>query len=164
MANQSTITIYTDGASRGNPGPGGWGAVLIHEASGAIKHLAGAVPDASNNKMELLAAIQALKALRRPGQTVVIFSDSRYLIDAFQKGWITTWIEKGWRNSKNKPVKNTGLWKELLILTKQHSVTFKWVAGHNGHTHNEAADRLATGAADYLARTGEVGQWTRRIS
>ena len=97
MAKQSTITIYADGASKGNPGAGGWGAVLIHETSGAVKHIAGAVPDASNNGVELLAAISALKALRSPGQTVVIFSDSKYLTNAFQKNWIANWIENGWR-------------------------------------------------------------------
>jgi len=156
------IVAYTDGASKGNPGAGGWGVVLHHEATGAIRHIAGAAPNTTNNAMELLAAIQALISLKAPGE-IVIYTDSKYLCDGWN-AWLPGWIEKGWRNSRNKPVKNAELWQALVEAAKPHRVTIAWLRGHNGHDGNEDADRLASGAAEYHAQTGETGPWSRRIA
>jgi len=136
------VHIFTDGACSGNPGPGGWGAILRygrHE-----KRLSGFSPHTTNNRMELLAAIRALEALKRPCR-VVITTDSGYLKDGITK-WIHGWIDKGWKKANGKPVLNVDLWKRLLELTKRHQVTWKWVRGHSGHPENELADQLATGA------------------
>ncbi len=161
MAKQKVLA-FTDGASKGNPGPGGWGVVLRHEASGAIKHIAGAAPSMTNNAAELLAAIHALQALRAPCE-ILITTDSRYLADCYHK-WLPGWVAKGWRNSRNKTVRNLELWQALLEAAKDHSVTIVWVRAHNGHAGNEEADRLASGAARHFAQTGQIGPWARRIA
>jgi ribonuclease HI len=137
------VEIYTDGACLGNPGPGGWGALLRHGAF--EKELAGGEPETTNNRMELLAAIRALEALREPCR-VVLHTDSQYV----QKGiseWIGGWQRRGWKTADGKPVKNDDLWRELLAAQKPHTVDWRWVRGHSGHVENERVDQLARDAA-----------------
>ena len=134
------VTIFTDGACSGNPGPGGYAAILRYKEQ--EKEIFGALKETTNNRMELTAVIMALKTLREPCD-VEIFSDSKYVVDAFKKGWISNWQKNGWKTSNRKPVLNVDLWKELLILLKVHDVTFFWVKGHNAHPENERCDSLA---------------------
>lgn len=145
------VSIYTDGAARGNPdGPGGYGAVLHYvDGAGAVheKELSQGYVRTTNNRMELMAAIAGLEALKTSCD-VTLYSDSKYLVDAFNKHWIEGWIEKGWKRGKNEPVKNPDLWKRLLAVKEKHNVIFVWVKGHDGHEFNERCDRLATAAAD----------------
>ncbi len=145
------VTIYTDGAARGNPdGPGGYGAVLEYVDSKGelhVKELSAGYKKTTNNRMELMAVIRALECLNRPCQ-IDLHSDSKYVIDAFNQGWIYSWLKKGWKKSDNKPVKNIDLWKKLLELKQPHEITFHWVKGHDGHPQNERCDLLATTAAD----------------
>ena len=145
------VKIYTDGAARGNPdGPGGYGAVLQYiDTKGQLheRELSRGYMKTTNNRMELMAAIVGLEALNRPCQ-IQLYSDSKYLVDAFNQNWIDGWIKKGWKRGKNEPVKNVDLWKRLLEAMKIHNVTFTWVKGHAGHEMNERCDELATTAAD----------------
>ena len=141
------ITIYTDGACRGNPGKGGWGAVLLY--NGKQKELSGGDAMTTNNKMELTAAIEALSALKEPCE-VELYSDSKYLTDAVNKGWVYGWQKNNWIKSDKKPALNVDLWEKLLALMKVHHVTYIWVKGHNGTPYNERCDRLATAFADSL--------------
>lgn len=145
------VTIYTDGAARGNPdGPGGYGTVIhFTDAKGElhVREFSAGYKKTTNNRMELMAAIVGLEALTRPCD-VELISDSKYLTDAFNKNWIDGWIKKGWKRGKNEPVKNIDLWKRLLKAKEPHNVTFVWVKGHAGHEMNERCDELATGAAD----------------
>lgn len=145
------VKIYTDGAARGNPdGPGGYGTVLTYvdkEGSLHEKELSQGYTKTTNNRMELMAAIVGLEALKTPC-TVILYSDSKYLVDAFNQNWIDGWIKKGWKRAKNEPVKNQDLWIRLLNAKKQHDVSFVWVKGHDGHEYNERCDKLATSAAD----------------
>jgi ribonuclease HI len=141
------VEIYTDGACRGNPGPGGWGAILVYQ--GKEKELSGGERDTTNNRMELTAAIESLKALKEPCQ-VTLTSDSKYLVDGIQKGWAASWKKKGWKKSDNSPALNPDLWDELLTLTDRHEITWVWVRGHVGHPFNERCDALATAFADSL--------------
>ncbi len=145
------VTIYTDGSARGNPdGPGGYGAVLQYIDPKGILHereLSAGYERTTNNRMELMAAIAALEALNRPCE-VTLYSDSQYLVKAFQEHWIDAWIKKGWKRGKNEPVKNVDLWKRLLRVKEKHQVKFVWVKGHDGHEMNERCDKLATMAAD----------------
>ena len=137
---RKTVHLYTDGACSGNPGPGGWGAVLIYGE--ARKELSGGERDTTNNRMELTAAIQGLQALREPCR-VILTSDSRYLVDAVTKGWLRSWQRRGWKRGKNEPVLNVDLWQRLLPLLERHQVEFVWVRGHAGHPENECCDRMA---------------------
>ena len=137
-----TVTLYTDGACSGNPGPGGWGAIL--EYNGVEKELSGGESSTTNNRMELTAAIEGLKALKEPCK-VTLYSDSKYLVDAYCEGWIWGWEKTGFRNGK---VKNPDLWEKMLELTRIHEVSFVWGKGHNGHSYNERCDKLATDYAD----------------
>lgn len=137
---RKTVHLYTDGACSGNPGPGGWGAVLIYGE--ARKELSGGERDTTNNRMELTAAIQGLQALREPCR-VILTSDSRYLVDAVTKGWLRSWQRRGWKKAGNDPVLNVDLWQQLLPLLEQHQVEFVWVKGHAGHPENECCDRMA---------------------
>ena len=139
------VDIYTDGACRGNPGKGGWGAILVYE--GREKELSGGEALTTNNRMELLAAIEALSALKEPCE-VTLTSDSKYLVDAIEKGWAISWREKGWRRADKSPALNPDLWEKLLYLLETHKVTFVWVKGHVGHPYNERCDKLATTFAD----------------
>jgi len=133
------VDIYTDGACSGNPGPGGWGALLIY--AGTEKELCGGAADTTNNRMEMMAAIEALKALKRPCQ-VHLHTDSVYLRDGVTK-WVHGWKRNGWRTADKKPVKNQDLWQQLLSLIEAQQVTWHWVKGHSGHPENERADGLA---------------------
>lgn len=141
------VTIYTDGACRGNPGKGGWGAVLMY--GGKMKEMSGGDKETTNNKMELTAAIEALKALKEPCE-VELYSDSKYLTDAINQGWVYSWQKKGWKKSDGKPALNVDLWEQLLELMSIHKVTYIWVKGHNGTPYNERCDELATAFADSL--------------
>ena len=133
------VVIYTDGACSGNPGPGGWGAILMHGTT--EKELCGGEPATTNNRMELMAAIQALEALKRPSK-VTVHTDSKYVMDGLTK-WIHGWKKNGWKTADKKPVKNEDLWKRLDEANARHEVTWKWVKGHAGHELNEHADALA---------------------
>ncbi|WP_028387837.1 ribonuclease HI [Legionella fairfieldensis] len=143
-----TIEIYTDGACRGNPGPGGWGALLRHQ--GYEKILYGSETYTTNNRMELMAAIKALEALKRPCD-VDLYTDSQYVRQGMT-AWLFQWKKKGWLNSKKEPVKNADLWQLLDELAKKHKITWHWVRGHAGHPENERADALANQAIDELLR------------
>ncbi len=139
------VDIYTDGACRGNPGPGGWGAILVY---GSVeKELSGGEPLTTNNRMELMAAISAMEALREPCD-ITLTSDSKYLTDAINKGWLTSWKSKGWRKADRSPVLNDDLWIRIDALLSLHTVRFVWVHGHQGHAYNERCDVLATTFAD----------------
>ncbi len=141
------VDIYTDGACRGNPGKGGWGAVLVY--GGREKELSGGDPMTTNNRMELTAAIEALAALKEPCE-VTLTSDSKYLTDAITLGWAVSWRSRGWKKADRSPALNADLWERLLKLLSIHRVTLVWVKGHNGHPYNERCDRLATAYADQL--------------
>jgi ribonuclease HI len=137
------VEIFTDGACKGNPGPGGWGAILRmgeHE-----KELSGGERQTTNNRMELMGAIEALKALRQPCR-VSLHTDSKYVIDGIT-GWIFGWQKNGWKNAAKKPVANAELWQELIAAARPHRIEWIWVKGHAGHAENERADRLASDAA-----------------
>jgi ribonuclease HI len=147
------VLLYTDGACKGNPGPGGWAAILIHEPSGKRREISGADPATTNNRMELTAVIEGLKSLRRPS-VVEVYSDSIYVVQGMRT-WIHDWIRRGWRTAAKKPVMNAPLWKDLLALTKaQREVTFHWIAGHAGHPENERCDELAVAAYEDLLGRG----------
>ena len=145
------VKIYTDGAARGNPdGPGGYGTVLEYvDTKGQLhqKELSQGYEKTTNNRMELMAVIAGLEALNRSCE-VEVYSDSQYVVNAFNQHWVDGWIKKGWKRGKNEPVKNVDLWKRLLEAKQKHSVTFHWVKGHDGHPQNERCDELATTAAD----------------
>ena len=140
------VEIYTDGACRGNPGPGGWGALLRYGER--TRELCGAEAQTTNNRMELLAAIQALESLKRPCQ-VVLTTDSTYLRDGITR-WMPGWKRKGWKTASGQPVKNQDLWQRLEAAAARHAVRWEWVKGHAGHPENETADRLANLAIDRL--------------
>ncbi|MPN42008.1 Ribonuclease HI [bioreactor metagenome] len=142
------VEIFTDGACLGNPGPGGWGVILKYQ--GKEKELSGGEPETTNNRMELTAAIIALEALKTPC-SVKLYSDSQYLINAFELGWLEKWKKSNWKRADNAEVKNVDLWQRLSELTAIHKVEFIWVRGHDGHPENERCDRLAAGYAQKLA-------------
>lgn len=153
------VTIYTDGAARGNPGPGGYGAVLHYvDGQGQLhtKELSQGYECTTNNRMELLAVIVALEALKAPC-SVKLYSDSQYVVNAFNQHWIDGWLKRGWKNAQKQPVKNMDLWKRLLEAKKPHEVEFCWVKGHAGHPENERCDQLATAAADSSALLVDEG-------
>jgi ribonuclease HI len=133
------VVIYTDGACSGNPGPGGWGAILMHGAS--VKELSGGELATTNNRMELMGAIQALEALKKPCE-VELHTDSQYVMKGISE-WIHSWKRRGWKTADGKPVKNDDLWRRLDEARARHKVQWRWVKGHAGHEHNERADELA---------------------
>ena len=135
-----TVTIYTDGACSGNPGPGGWGAIL--EYNGTEKEISGGAAETTNNRMELTAVIEALALLKEPC-AVELYSDSKYVIDALEKGWVYGWKKKGWVKADKKPAQNVDLWERLLPLTARHQLRYHWVKGHAENEKNERCDRLA---------------------
>ena len=141
------VDIYTDGACRGNPGKGGFGAILVYE--GHEKEISGGERETTNNRMELMAAITALEMLKEPCE-VTLTSDSKYMIDSITKGWAVSWRAKGWKKADKSPALNPDLWERLLNLLEIHKVSFVWVRGHNGHPYNERCDKLATDFADSL--------------
>lgn len=155
-----TIEIYTDGACRGNPdGPGGYGAVLrftTKEGKVFQKELSAGFEGTTNNRMELRGVLEALKALKEPCR-INLHTDSKYIVDAFNQGWLAGWIKNNWKRGKKKePVKNQDLWEEIVAAKEKHDVTFIWVKGHDGHPDNERCDELATLAADN-------GPWTKDL-
>lgn len=138
------VIAFTDGSCLGNPGPGGWAAIL--EYNGTRKELSGGFRLTTNNRMEILAAVEALAALTRPC-TVELYTDSRYLRDAVEKNWLGNWKRNGWKTAAKKPVKNQDLWLRLMELLARHKVRLHWVAGHSGHPENERCDELARAEA-----------------
>lgn len=139
------VDVFTDGACQGNPGPGGWGAILRY--NGVEKELSGGDPETTNNRMELMAVISALEALKEPCE-VTLCSDSQYVCNAISKGWVRSWKKNGWRRSNKEPALNPDLWELLLQQLDRHHVTVNWVKGHAGHPENERCDRLAVTAAE----------------
>ena len=144
MRRRKEVTIYTDGGALGNPGPGGYGVILDYR--GHRKELSGGFRHTTNNRMELMAAIEGLRALKEPCR-VTLYTDSRYLVDAMEKGWARRWQANGWRRNKKEEALNADLWEELLRLCDLHEVRFVWVKGHSGHPENERCDRLVQEAA-----------------
>ena len=142
----TTVQIFTDGACRGNPGPGGWGALLRYRDREL--ELYGSDSDTTNNRMELMAAIQSLGALKRPSMAIVT-TDSIYVMKGISE-WLPNWVRKGWRTASNQPVKNADLWKQLVAAQAPHSVEWRWVKGHAGHPENERADQLANRGIDEM--------------
>ena len=142
------VDIFTDGAGKGNPGPGGWGAVL--RFGDTEKEMSGGEALTTNNRMEMMAAVEALNALKKPCR-VTLHTDSKYVMDGITK-WVFGWQKKGWRTADNKPVKNVEIWQALVKAAAPHQMTWKWVKGHAGHPENERADRLASAAADSFRR------------
>ena len=138
------VTIYTDGACSGNPGPGGYGVILEYGAK--TKELSAGFSNTTNNRMEMMAVIAGLSALQQPCEVTVV-SDSRYVVDAIEKGWVQKWKSNGWMRNKREKALNVDLWKKLLALLDRHRVTFTWIRGHNNHPQNERCDRLAVAAA-----------------
>jgi ribonuclease HI len=152
MTELTLVEMFTDGACKGNPGPGGWGVVI--RSGSHEKELSGGEPTTTNNRMELTAAIEGLKALTRPCR-VKLMTDSRYVMDGLTK-WIHGWLKNGWRTADKKPVKNAELWQALLAAAEPHRVEWEWVKGHAGHPENERADRLASDAAVAAGRGGRA--------
>ncbi|WP_299191445.1 ribonuclease HI [uncultured Erythrobacter sp.] len=142
------VEIFTDGACKGNPGPGGWGALL--RMGDREKELSGAEADTTNNRMEMTAVIRALSALTKPC-AVDLYSDSKYVIDGITK-WIHGWQKRGWVNAAKKPVANADLWREMIEATARHEISWHWVKGHSGHPENERVDQLASDEAERIAR------------
>lgn len=134
------VSLYTDGACSGNPGPGGYGTILVYR--GQEKVLSGGDPSTTNNRMELMSVIVGLEALKEPC-SVTLTSDSKYVIDGLQKGWAVSWKKRGWKKADGKPALNADLWERLLVLTEMHSMQYVWVHGHRGHAYNERCDALA---------------------
>ncbi len=140
------VTLYSDGACSGNPGPGGWGTILVYQGHELV--MSGAEEQTTNNRMELLAAIAGLEKLKEPC-AVTLVSDSKYLCDSILQGWVYQWEQKGWRKADKKPALNVDLWERMLVQLRRHQVTVQWIKGHAGHPENERCDRLAVDA--YLA-------------
>ncbi|MBQ5361642.1 MAG: ribonuclease HI [Lachnospiraceae bacterium] len=149
------VTIYTDGSARGNPdGPGGYGAILRYvDSKGEVheRELSQGYEKTTNNRMEMMGVIAALEALRRPCQ-IDLYTDSQYVVNAFEKGWIRNWQKNGWKTASKEPVKNKELWERMLKAASCHDLTFHWVKGHAGHPENERCDKLATEAADRMRK------------
>ena len=143
------VTIYTDGACSGNPGPGGWASILIYQ--GREKVLSGGERQTTNNRMEMMAVIAALEALKEPCE-VELWSDSRYVIDALEKGWAESWQKKGWKRSNKEPALNPDLWEKLLALTAQHRLHCHWVKGHAENSYNNRCDELAVQQRDFYGK------------
>lgn len=154
LPNSSTVIIYTDGSCLGNPGPGGWAAKLIY--NGITKRLTGGFAQTTNNRMELFSVISALSALTRTC-TIDLYTDSRYVRDAVEKGWLTSWQKKNWKKADGKPVLNRDLWEQLVPLLKKHKVKLHWVEGHAGHPENEEVDTLAREAASQPSLPQDMG-------
>ena len=143
------VTIYTDGACSGNPGPGGWASILIYQ--GREKELSGGERQTTNNRMEMTAVISALEALKEPCE-VELWSDSRYVVDALEKGWAESWQKKGWKRSNKEPALNPDLWEKLLALTAQHRLHCHWVKGHAENSYNNRCDELAVQQRDFYGK------------
>ncbi|WP_067924020.1 ribonuclease HI [Alicyclobacillus shizuokensis] len=151
------VNIWTDGACKGNPGPGGWAFVIEDEVTGKTLEKCGAEKETTNNRMELRAVIESLKSLRKPCQ-VTLYSDSEYVCSAFNRGWLASWRKHGWRTASKKPVANAECWQELVSLVEDggHDVSFVWVKGHAGNQYNERCDELANQAVSRLLESEMV--------
>ena len=147
---EEKVIIYTDGACSGNPGPGGWGAILMYK--GAKKEISGAMKNTTNNIMEITAVLEALKCLKVESD-VQVYSDSAYVVNAFKQGWIYNWIKKGWKTAGGESVKNKELWQELYALTKKHTVEFIKVKGHSDNEFNNRCDEMARNAIDTVEKS-----------
>lgn len=147
------VIVYTDGACRGNPGPGGWGAILLY--GDKEKELFGGEPETTNNRMELMAAIVALETLNAPCQ-VVLTTDSKYVMDGITQ-WMANWKKRGWKTASKQPVKNVDLWQRLDAAVQRHEIDWQWVKGHSGHPGNERADTLANRGIDEMKQQGRAG-------
>jgi ribonuclease HI len=147
------VYLYTDGACSGNPGPGGWGAILRFGSH--QRELSGAQPNTTNNRMELTAVLEGLTALKEPCQ-VELYSDSTYVVNSVEKGWVYNWQRKNWMKKPGEPVPNADLWKRLLELLKIHKVNFHWVRGHAGHPENERCDQMAVESYKKLIQTQKL--------
>ncbi|GMV83223.1 MAG: ribonuclease H [Planctomycetota bacterium] len=147
MNDLARVTIFSDGGSKPNPGPGGWAAILKYPDKAAEKELSGYEAETTNNRMELTAVTRALQQLKRPCSVTVV-TDSEYLANAFRQGWLAKWKRNGWKTASKEPVKNQDLWVALDALMSQHQVTWQWVRGHTGHPENERCDELATRARE----------------
>ena len=156
-----TIYLYTDGASSGNPGPGGYGIVL--RCGSLEKEMSGGFALTTNNRMELLAVIVGLEAVKWQKATVQVYSDSKYVVDAVSKGWLFNWEKNGWKKSDKKKVENIDLWERFLVVYRQHKVTFEWVHGHAGHPENERCDRLAVAAREAQPLPQDAGYEANKI-
>jgi len=156
-----TIYLYTDGASSGNPGPGGYGIVL--RCGSLEKEMSGGFALTTNNRMELLAVIVGLEAVKWQKATVQVYSDSKYVVDAVSKGWLFNWERNGWIKSDKKKVENIDLWERFLVVYRQHKVTFEWVHGHAGHPENERCDRLAVAAREAGPLPQDIGYEANKI-
>lgn len=146
----SEVMLFSDGSSRGNPGPGGYGTILrFVDSKGQVfeREYSAGYSDTTNNRMELMGVIRGLEELNRPCNVCVV-SDSKYVIDAFNQKWLENWVKNGWKTAGKKPVKNVDLWKRLLEVSSKHNLSFTWIKGHAGHPENERCDFLATSAAD----------------
>lgn len=143
------VELHTDGACSGNPGPGGWAFILKHPSSGKTREDSGGEPDTTNNRMEMRAVIEGLRALSRPSR-VELYSDSQYVLNGL-KDWLRGWKAKGWKTADRKPVKNQELWMELDELVQRHDVRFHWIRGHNEHPENEKCDAMAVRARERIA-------------
>jgi len=148
LSDKKTVTIYTDGACSGNPGPGGWGAILRYKE--VEREMSGGAAQTTNNRMELLGVITALQALKEPCR-VELWSDSRYVIDGLEKGWAQSWRRNGWRKADKKPALNADLWETLLQLTETHEMHYHWVKGHAENEYNNRCDALAVAAREKFA-------------
>lgn len=147
--NRPSVELYTDGACSGNPGPGGWAYILRHKATGSEREDSGADPETTNNRMELIAVIEGLSALKKPS-VVELYSDSKYVLNGLSE-WMASWKKRGWKTASKQPVKNLDLWQRLDELSQIHVINFHWVQGHAGHPENERCDRLAVAARDAAA-------------
>ncbi len=147
--NRKEITLYSDGACSGNPGPGGWGAILRYK--GTEKELSGGEKETTNNRMELMGVISGLESLKEPCQVTVV-TDSQYIANAFTQHWLDNWQKNGWKTAGKKPVKNKELWERLLKQAAIHQLGWQWIRGHSGHPENERCDQLAVAARDRFAQ------------
>lgn len=146
MTDRPLVELYTDGACSGNPGPGGWAYILKHPASGKEREASGGEPQTTNNRMELRAVIEGLRALKSPSR-VEVYSDSQYVLNGLSE-WLESWKKRGWKTADKKPVKNEDLWRDLDGLKALHTLSFHWVRGHSEHPENERCDRMAVEARD----------------
>ena len=145
---KTDIILYADGACSGNPGPGGWGVILKHAATGKTREMSGGAKQTTNNRMELMAVIRGLDAIAKPSK-VKVLTDSQYVVKGMTE-WIENWMAKSWRTANKKPVKNVELWQKLLEISGKHEVSWQWIAGHAGHPENERCDELAVDATEKI--------------
>jgi len=162
MDNMPVVMIYTDGASVGNPGPGGYGVILVSQSSNRRRELSGGFRMTTNNRMEMMAAIVGLEALQLRCR-VTIYSDSKYLVDSIELGWVHKWKSNGWRRNAKESAVNVDLWERLLDIRSQHVVDFEWVKGHSGHPENDRCDELAESAARSGGLAEDTGYVPSRV-